>query len=58
MIALDRAIGRRDCVAKHSCAQINVEDLRVSSQSVSRTSLLLPMSGTTGSIWMLDNVDN
>jgi len=58
MIALDRAIGRRDCVAKRSCAQINVEDLRVSSQSVSRTSLLLPMSGTTGSIWMLDNVDN
>jgi Tol biopolymer transport system component/DNA-binding winged helix-turn-helix (wHTH) protein len=37
--------------------QILSRDLSLSEQSVSRTRLLLPMTDTTGSIWMLDNVD-
>ncbi len=34
-----------------------ITDIGATEQSVSRTSLLLPMTDTTGSIWMLDNVD-
>jgi hypothetical protein len=37
--------------------QIRSRDLGMTEQSVSRTRLLLPMTDTTGSIWMLDNVD-
>jgi Tol biopolymer transport system component/DNA-binding winged helix-turn-helix (wHTH) protein len=37
--------------------QIATRDLGVSAQSVSRTRLLLPMTDTTGSIWMLDKMD-
>jgi hypothetical protein len=37
--------------------QIDARHVQTSEQSVSRTSLLLPMSDTTGSIWMLDNMD-
>jgi hypothetical protein len=37
--------------------RIYSKDLGLTGQSVSRTSLLLPMADTTGSIWMLDNVD-
>jgi len=37
--------------------QINSTDLGTSEQSVSRTSILLPLTDTSGSIWMLDNAD-
>ena len=37
--------------------QITSTDIGGSDPSVSRTGLLLPMTDTTGSIWMLDNVD-
>ena len=37
--------------------QITSIDTGGSEQSVSRTGILLPMTDTTGSIWMLDNVD-
>ncbi len=37
--------------------QIRGRDLGMLEQSVSRTRLMLPMTDTTGSIWMLDNVD-
>jgi Tol biopolymer transport system component len=37
--------------------QIRSRDLGMNEQSVSRTRLMLPMTDTTGSIWMLDNMD-
>jgi hypothetical protein len=37
--------------------QIRSRELGTLDQSVSRTRLMLSMTDTTGSIWMLDNVD-